>query len=62
VYGPFFFAEPNVTGISYLDMLENYLMPQLQQDMDRDFMFQQHGAPLAQPSRGYFLPHRTVVA
>ena len=24
VYGPFFFAEPTVTGISYLDMLENY--------------------------------------
>jgi hypothetical protein len=30
VYGPFFFAEPTVTGISYLDMLENHLMPQLQ--------------------------------
>ena len=45
VYGPFFFAEPTVTGISYLGMLENYLMPQLQQDMDRDFIFQQDGAP-----------------
>ena len=46
VYGPFFFAKPTVTGISYVDMLENYLMPQLQQDMDRDFIFQQDGAPL----------------
>jgi len=45
VYGPFFFAEPTVNGISYLDMLENYLMPQLQQDMQRDFIFQQDGAP-----------------
>jgi hypothetical protein len=26
-------------------MLENYLMPQLQQDMDRDFIFQQDGTP-----------------
>jgi len=26
-------------------MLENYLMPQLQQDMDRDFTFQSNGAP-----------------
>ena len=45
-YGPFFFAEPNVTDISYLDMLENYLMPRLQQDMDGDLIFQQDGAPL----------------
>jgi hypothetical protein len=34
VYGPFCFAEPAVTG-----------MPQLQQDMDRDFTFQQDGSP-----------------
>jgi len=46
VYGPFFFTEPTVTGISYLDMLENYIMPQQQQDMDRDFIFQQGGACL----------------
>jgi hypothetical protein len=25
VYGPFFFAKPSVTGISYLDKLETYL-------------------------------------
>jgi hypothetical protein len=35
VYGPFFFGEPTLAGINYLDMLENYLMPQLQQDTDR---------------------------
>ena len=56
VRGPFFFAEPTVTGISYLDMLENYIMPQQQQDMDRDFIFQQGGAPPTLPLRGYFLP------
>ena len=33
MHGPFFFAEPTVPG-----------MPQLQQDMDRDFIFQQDGA------------------
>jgi len=45
VYCPFFFAEETVTGISYQDMLENYLLPQLEQDMDRDFIFQKDGAP-----------------
>jgi len=39
VYGHFCFAEPTVTGISYLDMLVNYLVQQLQQDMDRGFIF-----------------------
>jgi len=33
VYGPFFFAESTVSGL-----------PQLQQDMDRDFIFRQDGA------------------
>ena len=56
VYGPFFFGEPTLAGISYLDMLENNLMPQLQQDTDRDFIFQQAGATPALPSQGYFLP------
>ena len=51
----FFFAEPPVTGISHLDILENYLMPQLQHDMDRYFIFQQDGVIPALPSRGYFL-------
>ena len=44
VYGPFFFAEPTVTGISYLDMLQLWLMPQLQENSEV-FIFQQDGAP-----------------
>jgi hypothetical protein len=40
----FFFAEPTVTGINYLDMLQLWLMPQLQDDSE-DFIFQQDGAP-----------------
>jgi hypothetical protein len=60
VYGPFFFAEPTVTGINYLDtlqvwqptvtginyldMLQVWIMPQLQEDSE-DFIFQQDGAP-----------------
>lgn len=44
VYGPFFFAEKTVTGISYLDMLENWLFPQVQQDLQQ-FLFMQDGAP-----------------
>jgi hypothetical protein len=44
VYGQFFFAEPTVTGIIYLDMLQQWLMTQLQEDSE-DFIFQQDGAP-----------------
>ncbi|GFG35807.1 hypothetical protein Cfor_03971 [Coptotermes formosanus] len=44
VYGPFFFAETAVTGIKYLDMLQRWLMPQLQEDREY-FIFQQDGAP-----------------
>ena len=39
VYGPFFFAEPNVTSINYLDTLQLWLMPQLQEDSE-DFIFE----------------------
>jgi len=35
VYGPFFFAEETVTGMTYLDMLQNIPM----------FIFQQDGSP-----------------
>ncbi|KAJ4442050.1 hypothetical protein ANN_11916 [Periplaneta americana] len=45
LYGPFFFIEATVTGHSYLDMLEQWLMPQLRQDFDDNFIFQQDGAP-----------------
>jgi len=43
VYGPFFFAEETVTGMTYLDMLQLWLMPQLQ-NMPK-FLFQQDGSP-----------------
>jgi hypothetical protein len=42
IYGPFF-AETTVSGFSYLNMLENWLFPQLNQDSD-DYIFQQDGA------------------
>jgi hypothetical protein len=29
--GPFLFAEPTVSSSSYLDMLENFVCPQLQE-------------------------------
>jgi hypothetical protein len=44
VYGPFFFAEPLVTGINHLVMLQLWLMQQLQEDSE-EFIFQQDGAP-----------------
>jgi hypothetical protein len=62
VYGPFFFAEPTVTGISYLYMLENYLMPKLQQDMERYFIFQQDMAPPHFHDEVTSYLNRTVVA
>jgi hypothetical protein len=39
LYGPFFFAERTVRGHSYLDMLQNWLLPQLEED-SQDFIFQ----------------------
>ena len=62
VYGPFFFTEPTVTGISYLDMLENYIMPHQHQDMDRDFIFKQGGARPHFHHEVTFYLNRTVVA
>jgi hypothetical protein len=44
VYGPFFFAEPTVSSIIYLDMLQLRLMTQLQEDSE-DLIFQQGGGP-----------------
>jgi len=43
VYGPYSYAEPTVTGTNYLDMLQLWLMPQLQED-SQDFIFQQDRA------------------
>jgi hypothetical protein len=43
VFGPFFFAEKSVTGQVYLQMLQNWLMPQLAEE--EEFIFQQDGVP-----------------
>jgi len=42
--GLFFIAESNVTGIFYLNVLEQYLMPVLQEDGPCDMVFQQDKA------------------
>jgi hypothetical protein len=39
-----FFVENTVTGNSYLDMLNEWLLPQLEEDSN-DFTFQQDRAP-----------------
>jgi len=44
LYGPFFFAENTVTGVMYLAVLQNWLLPQMSEDSE-DFIFQQDGAP-----------------
>jgi hypothetical protein len=42
LYGPFFFQEKSLTGASYLNILINWLMPQLHED---NFIFKQDEAP-----------------
>ncbi|KAJ4442997.1 hypothetical protein ANN_04645 [Periplaneta americana] len=44
VYGPYFFAENTVTGATYLQMLQDWLFPQMTND-NPNFIFQQDGAP-----------------
>jgi hypothetical protein len=44
VIGPFFFAEKTITGITYLDMLEQFALPQLS-NLQPGIVFQQDGAP-----------------
>jgi hypothetical protein len=44
VYGPFSFDENTVTGVTYLAMLQNWLLPQIDADSE-GFIFQQDGAP-----------------
>jgi hypothetical protein len=44
VYGPFFFDKNTVTGVTYLAMLQNWLLPPINEDSE-DFIFQQDGAP-----------------
>jgi hypothetical protein len=43
VHGPFFFTEPTVTGDSFLDRLENWLLPQL--NTNYDYILQLDGGP-----------------
>ncbi|XP_023725909.1 uncharacterized protein LOC111874552 [Cryptotermes secundus] len=46
VYGPFFFMERTITGSVYLDMLQEFLIPQLDEDdQEGRIHFQQDGAP-----------------
>ena len=46
VYGPFFFMETTITGIVYLDTLQEFLIPQLDEnDQEGRIHFQQDGAP-----------------
>jgi hypothetical protein len=46
VYGPFFFIGTTITGIAYLDMLKQFLIPQLDDDdQEGRIHFQQDGAP-----------------
>jgi hypothetical protein len=39
-----FFAENTVTGVTYLAMLQNWLLPQMSEDSE-DLIFQEDGAP-----------------
>jgi hypothetical protein len=43
VFGPFFFAT-TVTGCTYFDMLSEWLLPQLEEEVP-DFILQQDGSP-----------------
>lgn len=48
VVGPFFFAEKTINGIIYLDMLEQFLFPQIEdieQQAGHRIIFMQDGAP-----------------
>ncbi|KFM70901.1 hypothetical protein X975_12371, partial [Stegodyphus mimosarum] len=44
VIGPFFFAEKTVSSVVYLDVLENFVFPQLE-GLKPHVFFQQDGAP-----------------
>jgi len=44
VHGPFFFIENTVNGKYYLEMLQTWLLPQLNND-SVDYIFQQFEAP-----------------
>jgi hypothetical protein len=45
VCGPFFFMETTITGVVYLDMFQQLLIPQLDEDdQEGHIHFQQDGA------------------
>lgn len=44
VYGPVNVTETTITGVMYLDMLQLWLMTQLEEHEDDIFVFQQDGA------------------
>jgi hypothetical protein len=61
VYGPFFFAEKTVAGMTYLAMLQLWLMPKLQNITT--FIFQQDPAHFHCDVRQYLntvLPGRWI--
>ena len=46
LYSPFMFQEPIDTGVTYLELLQQFLEPQLTQDVVlHSFVFQQYDAP-----------------
>jgi hypothetical protein len=50
--GPFLFDKPSITANVYLDLLTEYVAPQLH-DLQSTFIFQQDGAP---PHWGLHIP------
>uniref|UniRef100_A0A1B6F3H6 Uncharacterized protein n=1 Tax=Cuerna arida TaxID=1464854 RepID=A0A1B6F3H6_9HEMI len=44
VYGPFFFMEQTINGMIFLDVMTEWLLPQLEQDLP-NFILQLDGAP-----------------
>ena len=45
IIGPFFYAEKSITALIYLDLLTEYVSPQLEQQYQPQVIFQQDGAP-----------------
>lgn len=46
MYGPYFFQETTINGIVYLDMLQQFLIPQIDEDdRERNVYFMHDGAP-----------------
>jgi hypothetical protein len=59
VHGPFFFAEETVTGMAYLDMLQLWLMPQLQ-NVPSSYSSKTEEPPPPLPLRGSSVPEHSV--